>query len=168
VGRLIGFVLGLVGAISVLLLLFRRKKKEFIRGVKNVDIVLGPTKDGRCGATVHPDEVTLSKSGDGGGDVVRWNITNPSECAGTACDGQVEVCVDKWGFKEKLSTPGPWDPSEPPVKPPSTGRFCRDVKPGQTKHLPAQVKQNARYGYYKYSVFVGDHEAVDPIVRVVI
>lgn len=161
-GRLIGFVLGLVGAISVLLLLFRRKK-EFMRAVKDVHIVLGPTKDG-CGATVHPNEVKLSKSG---GDVVRWNITNPSECAGTACDGQVEVCVDKWGFNP--SNPGPpWDPSEPPVKPPSTGRFCREVRPGQTKHLPAQVKQNARDGYYKYSVFVDGREAVDPIVRVVI
>jgi hypothetical protein len=161
VGRLLAFLAGLLGA--ALFLLFR-KRKDLGFGVKIVDIVLEPIK-GRCSASVEPDSVTLSKRN---GDVVRWDITNPHECEGTACDGEVEVCVDKWGYKKKLTDPDPWDPSDPPVKPPSTGGFCRAVKPGQTKHLPAQVKQDAREGYYKYSVFVAGEEAVDPIVRLVI
>jgi hypothetical protein len=161
VGRLLAFLAGLAGA---LLLLFRRKKKHLGFGVHPVDIVLKGTK-GRCEAMVKPIEVTLSKKN---GDVVRWDITNPHESSGEACPGQVEVCVDKWRFSPDPRAPHPWPACHAPVKPQGTGQFCRHVSPGHTKHLPARVKQDAREGYYKYSVFVGGHEEVDPIVRLVI
>lgn len=163
-GRLLAFLAGLAGVLSLLLLLFRRKRKHLGFGVHPVDIVLKGTK-GACEASVHPNKVTLNKRN---GDVVRWDITNPHESSGEACPGQVEVCVDKWTFSPDEHAPHPWPACHAPVEPQGTGQFCRHVSPGQTKHLPARVKQDARVGYYKYSVFVGGHEAVDPIVRLVI
>jgi hypothetical protein len=149
----LGLLLGLLGA--ALFWLFRTKPGFDARRIHKRIIKL-QVKKGVCGIESAPEDVELRRSK---GDEVHWIITNPASGPGTPCHRAAEVCVGRW--KRNGSD------TEPPVNDRGNGQYCRTVKPGQTKTLPAHVKSGAEFGNYEYEILIDGQFAIDPIVRVV-
>jgi hypothetical protein len=113
-------------------------------------------KKGVCGIESAPEEVELRRTK---GDEVHWIITNPTSEPGTPCHRPARVCVGRWKRNG--------GDTDPPVDDRENGQYCRTVKPGQTKRLPARVKSDAEVGPYEYQILIDGQVAIDPIVRVV-
>ena len=124
-GRGVGVLL-VAGGAALLWLLKKGHRHGIMVHTRNV--VIGP-KQGVCGVTEQPANVTLKKH-----ERLHWKIRN---AGGGPCDGPVEVCMSNWR---------PFNPLEEDEH--GDGRFCRTVRPGQTKTLPARVKPDAREGSY--------------------
>ena len=154
-GRLIGFVLGLVGAISVLLLLFRRRKeispaRTFERRLTVI------TVNGKCRIEHPPSEVVLNQKRR---DQVHWIVTHRGE---SPCPERIEVCMGNWKYEGKGD--------EIPTEDLDDDNHCKEVKRGHSKRIRARAKKkdDAPQGEYKYSVLIDGDEVLDPIVRLVI
>ena len=141
-----GVGLVLAGAGAALIWLLRGKIHP--RAAVHERFITVKEKNGRCEIERQPDPVRMKKN-----EQLHWIISNGAASGGT-CDRNVDVCI------------GHWNPSEP-LEDTGGGRFCRSVRPGQTKRLPARVKQNTAYGKYHYDVLIDGRTAVDPMVEIV-
>jgi len=112
------------------------------------------TKNGRCDIESQPADVTLSSFRD---DKIRWNISNPDP---GGCPGRHRVCIDNWRLNGVPT-------SVPPVTNPQG--LCRHVQfGGPSMQILANINRNAPCGEYDYDVKIGDHIAVDPIVKLIL
>ena len=131
------------------------------RAVVRRNVVLAH-KNGSCSIRQQPEPVTLRRLH---GDVVQWQITNPSIGSGP-CDRQVRVCI---GNFRPLDVKGAPDPVVDDVH-----RFCREVSPGgPSKRITAHINPDAPGGWYEYDVLVEQPDgtmdvAVDPMIRIVV
>ena len=151
----LGVLLGLLAA--ALAWILRGGKPGLDRARIHKRYITLRVKKGVCAIERPPDDVVLRQ---GAGDQVHWIITNPESEIGTPCHRSVQVCVGRW----TLNGEG----TEPPVDDRDNGQYCRTVKPGQTKRLPAQAKSRAPLGDYHYEIEIDGQVAVDPIVRLVL
>jgi hypothetical protein len=142
----VGLILAAAGAGAALIWFLRGKVSS--RRVHRRDIIV-KEKKGDCGIERQPDDVTMERN-----DQLHWIISNASQGNGGACDRAVEVCVTNWRPSNPFDDVG-------------GGRFCRTVRPGQTKTLPARVKQHAESGQYHYEVWIDGQLAIDPMVEIV-
>ena len=145
--KTLGFLIGAV--VGALAWLYRKKLVDV--GVKEVPVVLKHRKDGACGVEKVRD-VTLRRTVR---EPVKWLITNPEH---GGCGRRVVVRLDAWRRGD--------EPSAPPVTPEHS--FEREVKPGQTKVIPARANRDMADGDYSYDIFIDGERALDPIVKLVL
>ena len=150
-GRALWIAVTLGGAVLVWFL--KKKGPGLIQAVKGVDIEVGLV-GGECGVTNRMRDVTLCKRNR---DKVEWTISNPDGSG--SCGRDVTVSIEDWTLDK--SGPGA------PVEDDEGIGLSRVVPLGHRRKIKASIKRGTVDGYYKYSVRIDGHVAVDPMIRIV-
>jgi hypothetical protein len=148
-----GILVGAGAGLGVALLI----RKLFLRDAKEVHLTLHGLPGGGCEIQLPVEDVELCREN---GDYVRWIISNPAE-GGCGENGEsVWVSVRNWK-KDK-------QPAQAPVF--NLFGLARPVKRGG----PPKIMTGAinplidEGGEFKYDVYIGEKNALDPIVKLVL
>ncbi len=136
------------GVVAGLALLFVFCKK---RGGPPNEVFADITVQANGTVSYHPE--TIDDASIGNRDFVIWRVKNLSR-------DRVKVCVTKFKNENHGTLEDPLDDVDGQDK-------CRKVPAGDSRNIRTQVKRSARKGYYKYSIFLNDAEAVDPRLSIV-